>query len=138
VDLARMIMAALRSSKASRSTLTLAGPKAWTTSEVIELCEKLAGMQASVSNVPVSVLKLARNILRGFQWAGDAADRLAFADVLSNQEDFSADMTEAYDVLGIDPSSITSLEAYLDEYYSRILKKLKEVGASSKQTDFYV
>jgi uncharacterized protein YbjT (DUF2867 family) len=138
VDLARMIMASVQSSKASRATLTLAGPKAWTTSEVIELCEKLAGSQASVSNVPVSVLRLARSILKGFQWAGDAADRLAFADVLSNQEDFSADMSEAYDVLDVDASSITTLEAYLDEYYSRILKKLKEVCASSKQTDFYV
>jgi hypothetical protein len=41
-------------------------------------------------------------------------------------------------VLDIDPTSITSLESYLEEYYSRILKKLKEVGATSKQTDFYV
>jgi uncharacterized protein YbjT (DUF2867 family) len=34
VDLARMIMASLRASKASRASLTLAGPKAWTTQEV--------------------------------------------------------------------------------------------------------
>ena len=47
-------------------------------------------------------------------------------------------MDETYKLLGIDPSSVTTLEAYLKEYYSSILKKLKQVGAQSKQTDFYV
>ena len=34
VDLARMTMAALRSDEAHKATMTLAGPKAWSTSEV--------------------------------------------------------------------------------------------------------
>lgn len=34
VDLARMIMASLRAEKAEKATLTLAGPRAWSTSEV--------------------------------------------------------------------------------------------------------
>lgn len=106
--------------------------------QVIEVCERLADCDAQVNNVPVGVLKAARSILRTFQWARDAADRLAFAEVLSSEADFSADMTETYEVLDIDPTSVTTLEAYLQEYYTRILKKLKEVGASSKQTDFYV
>lgn len=106
--------------------------------QVIELCEKLADCDATVNNVPIGVLKTARSILKSFQWAGDAADRLAFAEVLSSRDDFAADMRETYDALDIDPATVTPLETYLEEYYSRILKKLKEVGASSKQTDFYV
>ena len=106
--------------------------------QVITLCETLAACDASVNNVPLGVLKSTRSILKSFEWARDAADRLAFAEVLSTQSDFSADMTETYRKLDIDPSSITTLEKYLEEYYSKILKKLKEVGASSKQTDFYV
>lgn len=47
-------------------------------------------------------------------------------------------MEETYNLLGIDPASVTTLEAYLQEYYTSILKKLKEVGAQSKKTDFYV
>lgn len=137
-DLARMTMAALRAEGAHRASLTLAGPKAWTTREVIELCEKLADCNAKVNNVPVGVLKATRSLLKSFQWAGDAADRLAFAEVLSATDDFTAEMADTYKVLDIDPSSITPLETYLEEYYSKILKKLKEVGASSKQTDFYV
>ena len=190
-DVARMIMAALRSDAAVGRTLPLAGPKAWSTQEVIALCEKLADCDAEVRNVPVWLLKGTRGALRSFQWAADAADRLAFAEVLSSNESFSADMSETYRVLGVDPASVTTLEAYLEvcvgwggggggggcwaaaracgqiaalatpsrmgcaalvsttphrtphtpraqEYFSAILKKLKEVGASSKQTNFYV
>lgn len=45
---------------------------------------------------------------------------------------------ETYRVLGVDPASVTTLETYLQDYFTAILKKLKEVGASSKQTNFYV
>ena len=62
----------------------------------------------------------------------------AFVDILAGSENFSAPMEETYKMLGVDPSSITPLESYLKEYYTAILKKLKEVGAQSKQEDFYI
>ena len=62
----------------------------------------------------------------------------AFAAILSSNETFSAPMEETYKLLEIDPSSVTTLESYLQEYYTKIMKKLKEVGAQSRQTDFYV
>ena len=64
----------------------------------VEVCEKLAECDAQVNNVPVGVLKAARGLLRTFQWARDASDRLAFAEVLATNEDFTADMTETYKV----------------------------------------
>ncbi|EFN54972.1 hypothetical protein CHLNCDRAFT_56191 [Chlorella variabilis] len=137
-DVARMIMAALRTDAAVGKTLPLAGPKAWSTAEVIELCERLADCDAEVRNVPVWLLKGTRGLLRSFQWAGDAADRLAFAEVLSSNESFSADMGETYEVLGVDPASVSGLEEYLKSYFDTILKRLKDVGASSKQTNFYI
>lgn len=42
-DIAKMTMAALRRPETIGRTLTLAGPKAWTVQEVIDLCEKLSG-----------------------------------------------------------------------------------------------
>jgi hypothetical protein len=36
-------------------------------------------------------------------------------------------MDEVYQVFGIDQAQITTLEAYLQDYFSRILKKLKEI-----------
>ncbi|KAG2483956.1 hypothetical protein HYH03_017202 [Edaphochlamys debaryana] len=137
-DVAKMTMAALRVEAASRRTLTLSGPKAWTTREVIELCEKMANTNANVTTVPTWLLKRTRSVLRSLQWASDAADRLAFAEVLSNNDTWSSDMAETYRLLELDPGSVTGLEDYLQEYFSRILKKLKEVGATSDRTNFYV
>lgn len=48
-DVARLIMAALRTDAAVGRTLPLAGPKAWTNDEVIALCEELADCDAEVS-----------------------------------------------------------------------------------------
>ena len=82
------------------------------------------------------MLRTAKAITGVFQWTGDAADRLAFAEVLSGNEVFSAPMDETYDLLGLNPEETTTVEMYLREYYTQILKKLKEVGAQSGQNRF--
>lgn len=87
--------------------------QAYTTREVIALCERLGDADAEVRNVPVWLLKGTRAVLRSMQWAGDAADRLAFAEVLSSAENFSAPMEETWALLGIEPGSVTTLEAYM-------------------------
>lgn len=66
----------------------------------------------------------------------DHVPRQAFVEVLASNEVFSAPMEEAYKKLDIDPSSVTTLDAYLSEYYSQILKKLKEVGAQVRSVSF--
>jgi len=69
-------VAAGRNDKTVGKTVTLAGPQAYTVEEVIELCEKYAGADADVTQVPVWLLRFTRNALKSFQWARDAADRL--------------------------------------------------------------
>ncbi|KAG6545117.1 hypothetical protein Mapa_013441 [Marchantia paleacea] len=137
-DIARLTLTALRNDKTERKALTFAGPRAWTTQEVISLCERLAGQDAKVTTVPVGVLKTTRILTRLFQWTTDVADRLAFSEVLTSDVVFSAPMTEIYGMLGVDPKDTTTLELYLQEYYSQILKKLKDLKASSKQGDYYL
>lgn len=137
-DVARMTMAALRSDECSGRTITLAGPQAYTTKEVIEMCERMSDSKAQVNTVPTWLLKGTRNVLKSAQWAKDAADRLAFSEVLANNETWTAPMDSTYELLGIEPSSVNNLDAYLQEYFSKIMKRLKEVGASSDRTNFYV
>jgi uncharacterized protein YbjT (DUF2867 family) len=138
-DIAKMTLAALRRSETIGCTLTLAGPKAWTTQEVINLCENLSeGSKAKVTKVPSWLLRGTRSLLSGFEWGRDVADRLAFTDIVPGNPMLTAKMDETYNLLGLDPSETLTLEQYLGEYYSRIIKKLKEVGAESRQTDFYV
>ncbi|EFJ09856.1 hypothetical protein SELMODRAFT_235693 [Selaginella moellendorffii] len=137
-DVARLTLMALRNKKADRKMLTFAGPRAWTTQEVISLCERLAGQDAKVTTVPLGILKLARLVTRFFQWTNDAADRLTFSEILTSDTVFSAPMADTYSLLGVDPNETTTLEKYLQEYYSQILKKLKDLKAQSKQGQFYI
>ncbi|KAL3676785.1 hypothetical protein R1sor_026733 [Riccia sorocarpa] len=137
-DIARLTLTALRNEKTDKKSLTFAGPRAWTTQEVISLCERLAGQDAKITTVPIGVLKTTRFLTRLFQWTTDVADRLAFSEVLTSDVVFSAPMTETYGLLGVDPKDTTTLEQYLQEYYSQILKKLKDLKASSKQGDYYL
>ncbi|KAG1676392.1 hypothetical protein FOA52_001187 [Chlamydomonas sp. UWO 241] len=138
-DVARMTLAALRTNKVDGKTLTLSGPKAWSTKEIIEMCEDMADSRAEVTTVPTLTLKIARAVLKSCQWAKDASDRLAFAEVLSGSNDaWIAPMDETYKLLDIEPSSVVGLDVYLKEYFTRIMKKLKEVGATSDRTNFYI
>ncbi|KAH7432003.1 hypothetical protein KP509_07G004000 [Ceratopteris richardii] len=137
-DIARLTLTALRTQKADHKLFTFAGPRAWTTQEVISLCERLAGQDAKVTTVPVGILKLTRALTRLFQWTNDAADRLAFSEVLTSDIVFSAPMVDTYATLGADVKDTTTLEQYLQEYYTNILKKLKDLKAQSKQGDFYI
>ena len=132
-DVARMTLAALRRDATVGKVLTLSGPRAYTVAEVVALCEKLGKQEAKVTRVPVGLLKGTRAATVFFQWFADAADRLAFAEVLASNESFSAPMEETYALLGLAEADTTTLEKYLEQFYDRILKKLKEVGGSSKQ-----
>ena len=48
---------------------------------MITLCERLAGQDANVTTVPVSILRITRQLTRFFEWTNDVADRLAFSEV---------------------------------------------------------
>jgi len=136
-DVARLALASLRRPETIGRTLTLVGPRAWTTREIIDLCENLSGGSvARVTKVPLWLLKTTRTLLSGFQWSKDAADRLAFT--AQANATLIEDMDETYAMLGLDPTETLTLEQYLTEYFKKIIKRLKEVGAESRQTDFYV
>lgn len=136
-DVARLTFVALRNEKVNGKLLTFAGPRAWTTQEVITLCERFAGQEANVTTVPVSVLRVTRQLTRLFEWTNDVADRLAFSEVLSSDTVFSVPMNETFSLLGVDGKDIVTLEKYLQDYFTNILKKLKDLKAQSKQSDIY-
>jgi uncharacterized protein YbjT (DUF2867 family) len=124
-DVARMALAALRREGTRGRVLTLSGPKAYSVQDVIQLCEKLGKQEAKVTRVPVATLKATRAVTVFFQWFGDAADRLAFAEVLASNEEFSAPMEETYALLGLSAQDTTTLEQYLGEFFTRILSKAR-------------
>ncbi|KFK30165.1 hypothetical protein AALP_AA7G225500 [Arabis alpina] len=85
-----------------------------------------------IHNSSASVLRVTRQITRFFQWTNDVADKLAFTEVLSSDTVFSVPMTETNNLLGVDQKDLITLEKYLQDYFSNILKKLKDLKAQYK------
>lgn len=105
----------------------LAGPQPWTADQIIKLCENLSGQEAKITRLPMGVLRAARHITQWFEWTWNISDRLAFAEVIASGRSLSAPMDEVYRLFELDPTETLTLEAYLQEYFTRILRKLKEL-----------
>mmetsp|Transcript_17107 Transcript_17107/g.25643 ORF Transcript_17107/g.25643 Transcript_17107/m.25643 type:complete len:469 (+) Transcript_17107:64-1470(+) len=130
LDAARLALAAVDNEKSFRETLVLSGPESYTTQQVIDLCEKFSGSDAKVINAPGFFLKGIRSFLNLFKWAQDAADRLAFSEVISQNTVLSGDMKKTCEVLGVEPESLTTLPSYLESFFTTILSKVQKIKKS--------
>ncbi len=126
-DIAKFAVKALQLEATARHTYPVAGIKAWLPSEIIQLCERLSGRTARTARMPIKLLKVVRAIALSFEWGWGFAERMAYADVLESGIPFTAEMEEVCATFGINPEELTTLEAYMQDYFSRILKKLKEL-----------
>jgi uncharacterized protein YbjT (DUF2867 family) len=126
-DVAKFAVRALEVPETVNKSFPVVGTRAWGAYEIIRLCERLSGKEAKIARLPLNLLRAVRQILRFFQWGWNVSDRLAFTEVLANGKPLDAPMDEVYEVLGLDPKETTTLEAYLKDYFSRIMKKLKEI-----------
>lgn len=126
-DIAKFAIRALSVPATEKKTFPVVGTKAWGAYEIMNLCESLSGKTARISRVSLTVLGLMRRITRFFEWGQNTADRLTFAEVLASGQPLDANMDEVYETFGLDPKETTTLEEYMKEYFSRIMKKLKEI-----------
>ncbi|WP_460207930.1 SDR family oxidoreductase [Scytonema sp. NUACC21] len=126
-DIAKFAIRALKVPETEKKTFPVVGTRAWSAEEIISLCERLSGKEARVSRMPINLLRTMRRALRFFQWGWNVADRLAFTEVLASGKPLTAPMDEVYATFGLERHETTTLESYLQEYFSRIMKKLKEL-----------
>lgn len=126
-DIARFAVRALAVPETEGRTFPVVGTRPWSADEVVRLCERLSDREAKVTRMPTGLLRFVRKSARWFRWGLSLADRLAFAEIMVSGKPLAADMAETYQVFGIDPDEIDTVEGYLDEYFSRILKKLREL-----------
>ena len=127
-DASRAIIQTLNKSSYDKKKVSLIGEKFWTPNEIIQLCERLSGKTAKISYIPIFAFSLLRRFFRFFEFTWNIADRLQFGEI-------STDSTSA-----IKPSneilwqgSRLSLENYLQEYFGKILKKLRETNYQQSQ-----
>jgi uncharacterized protein YbjT (DUF2867 family) len=128
-DMARFAVAALDHPGTVRQAYPVVGPRAWTTGEITQLCERYTGKDARVFRVPPALLQLMRAVTGFFEASLNVAERLTFDRVISGGARLDAPMDESYAAFGLDPAVTTSLESYLKEYYDTILKRLREMEA---------
>ena len=132
-DIAKFCLRTLQLPKTENQIFFLGGPKGWVSSEIIKLCEQLAGQSAKVKKIPVLVLKLSSEFLGFFDWGQNISDRLAFAEILNVENNFSKSTFDLYKLFKIDPSEIIQLDAYFLEYFVRLLKRLKDINFEDVQ-----
>lgn len=128
-DMAKFAVAALSRPQTIRKAFPVVGPRAWTTGEITQLCEKLANKEARIARVPPVFLGLMRMVTGFFDASVNVAERLAFDRVIGGGEALDAPMEQTYEAFGLNPSETTSLEQYLKEYYETILKRLRDMDA---------
>ncbi|MEM1279521.1 MAG: NAD(P)H-binding protein [Cyanobacteria bacterium P01_D01_bin.6] len=140
-DIARFAIAALENPDTVKRSFPLAGSRAWDANEIIRLCERLTGQDARVSRMPLGLLRTVKKLLSYFEWGWNVADRLAFTEVVVGSDAITAPMDEVYSTFHIEPNEVATVEEYLGEYFSRIMKKLRELDydrekASKKKLPF--
>jgi len=126
-DIAKFAVKALSATGASRQSFPVVGAKAWSPSEILRQCERFSGRTARTARMPLGAVRFARNLALSFEWGWSFAERVAYVEVQASDVPINADMTTTYEVFGINPDDLTSLESYLQEYFGRILRKLKEL-----------
>jgi len=132
-DIAKFCLQALQLPKTKNKIFFLGGPKGWLSSEIIKLCEQLAGQSAKVKTISVFILKFSSQILGFFEWGQNISDRLAFAEILNVENNFSKSTFDLYKTFKIDPSEIIQLDDYFLEYFIRLLKRLKDINFEDVQ-----
>lgn len=132
-DIAKFCLRSLQLPETENKTYMLGGPKGWVSAEIISLCEQLAGQTAKVNQVPVFVLKLISNLFGFFEWGQNISDRLAFAEILNIESNFSKSTFEIYKIFKVESNEVIQLDDYFLEYFIRLLKRLRDINFEDVQ-----
>ena len=127
-DIAKFCLRSLQIPQTANQTFFLSGLKGWVSSEIISLCEQLAGQTAKVKRVPLFVLKIVSNVLGFFEWGQNISDRLAFVEILNTENNFSKSTFDLYRMFKVDSEEIIPLDDYFLEYFIRLLKRLRDIN----------
>jgi uncharacterized protein YbjT (DUF2867 family) len=131
-DVAKFTIKSLSLKETENKSFFLAGPKAWSSDEIINLCEKLSGQKAEIKKIPISLLTLLRQITGFFEWSSKISERLAFAQLLQDDRQFMQWTEINSQVFQIKPTDLLSLDSYLREYFEMMLVTLENLDIRSQ------
>ena len=82
-----------------------------------------------VIRVSPLLIRAMQGVASFFEPGVNIAERLAFAEVTGGGVSLTSAMEQSYTSFGLDPAETTGLEAYLQEYFTSILRRLREMEA---------
>jgi hypothetical protein len=132
-DIAKFCLRALQIPQTANQTFFLSGLRGWVSSEIINLCEQLAGQEAKIQRIPLFLLQIVRRFFGFFEWGQNISDRLAFVEILNTENNFSKSTFDLYKMFKIDSSEIIQLDDYFLEYFIRLLKRLRDINFEDVQ-----
>nr|ULD16266.1 hypothetical protein [Cylindrotheca closterium] len=132
-DIAKFCLRTLQIPATVNQTFFLSGLKGWVSSEIIGLCEQLAGQTAKVQKIPVIFLKLISNFFGFFEWGQNISERLAFVEILNTENNFSKSTFYLYKIFKIESEELIQLDDYFLEYFVRLLKRLRDINFEDVQ-----
>jgi len=127
-DIAKFCLRSLQLPNTINETFLLSGLKGWISSEIINLCEQLAGQKAKIQRIPSIFLKLVSRFFGLFEWGENISDRLSFVECLNIENNSLKSTFEVYKIFKIDISEIIQLDDYFLEYFIRLLKRLRDIN----------
>jgi len=68
-----------------------------------------------------------------FEWGQNISDRLAFAEILNVENNFSKSTSDLYKIFKINSDEVIQLNDYFLEYFIRLLKRLKDINFEDVQ-----
>jgi uncharacterized protein YbjT (DUF2867 family) len=129
-DAAKVVVQSL--TKYDKERVALIGEEFWASGQIIDLCERLSGKRANISLLPSAGFSLLIQFFRFFEFTWNIADRLQFGEGAVN-------LSQPIDILSssinrtLICSKESSLEIYLQEYFEKILKRLRETNYQQSQ-----
>lgn len=120
-DIANCIVKKLSSKSFENKRIPLLTNERWSPQEIIKLCEKFSGQTAKILYIPNGILQFLASFFRLSLWSWSLSEQLTLVDL--NNEDIDNEFLDQKV-----NKEFNTLESYLKEYFSVMLKKLKELN----------
>jgi uncharacterized protein YbjT (DUF2867 family) len=134
-DVAKFTVKSLAIPDSQNQSFPLAGSSRWTSLQIIELCERLSGQKSKISKIPMFFLLFLRQLTKFFQWTAGISERLAFTNLLAEKQTLALSMDQFHGVFKTSANDLSSLDDYLQEYFSSILQKMKELNQEQSDSN---
>ena len=129
-DIASTIVKSLSLPLETNRRIPLITKENWTPQEIIKICEKYSGQKAKTLYTPNIILQIFSSFFRLFQWSWSLSEQLTFVD--STNVTSNKNYTEE-----IDTSEYNTLEVFLKDYFSVMLRKLKELNIKKSESPIF-